>query len=125
MIRYLHLIPRVVTQFPRAQFRSHSTTSQLQREARQLYKELLFLGRDYPLGEEWFRQKLHNCFIKKSGVTDVVELQKALDHGKFIQKEILALYSLKKYRHLNKVYSNTQELDDLKEMESKWTRQAT
>lgn len=65
--------------------------------------QLLFLGRDYPAGYDYFRGKLHNAFIKNKDVTDPEKIEKMIAHGEFVV-ELEALYMLKKYRTLKRRY---------------------
>lgn len=62
----------------------------------ELYKKLLFLGRDYP--DPKFRQKLHGAFMKNSKETDPEKIEQCIAKGEYIVKELEALFSLKKYR---------------------------
>ncbi|ORZ39083.1 LYR motif-containing protein 5A-like protein [Catenaria anguillulae PL171] len=70
------------------------------------YKELLFLGRDYPHPEgfPWFRRKLKSAFQKNAHLTDEHEIKQALLRADFVKKEIEALYYLRKYRSVQKRY---------------------
>ncbi|CAG0886240.1 unnamed protein product [Darwinula stevensoni] len=70
----------------------------------QLYKNLLFLGREYPQGYEYFRDRLKKAFLKNKGVTDQKEIQMLLARGEYVIKEIEALYMLRKYRTLKQRY---------------------
>ncbi|XP_076471022.1 electron transfer flavoprotein regulatory factor 1-like [Babylonia areolata] len=70
----------------------------------QLYKTLLFLGRDYPKGYDYFRTKLKNAFMKHKDVADPAEIEMLLARGDYIVKELEALYMLRKYRTLKKRY---------------------
>ncbi|ELR05285.1 hypothetical protein VC83_08252 [Pseudogymnoascus destructans] len=76
----------------------------LRREVIAVYKELLNLGKDYPLGYSYFRPRLHKAFSSQSGLTDEAEIRKGIDRAYFVKKEIEALYSLKKYRSLRQSY---------------------
>ncbi|KAG5267486.1 hypothetical protein AALO_G00222290 [Alosa alosa] len=69
-----------------------------------LYKTLLHLGRDYPQGFTYFRQRLKASFMKNKDVTDPEKIQKLLARGDFVIKEIQALYFLRKYRAIKKRY---------------------
>ncbi|KAI9190502.1 hypothetical protein H9P43_001936 [Blastocladiella emersonii ATCC 22665] len=71
-----------------------------------MYKELLFLGRDYPHAEgfPWFRRKLKGAFQKNAGLTDEDDIKRALMHAEYVKKEIETLYYLKKYRSVQKRY---------------------
>ncbi|KAB7494248.1 LYR motif-containing protein 5 [Armadillidium nasatum] len=70
----------------------------------QLYKTLLFLGREYPMGYDYFRTKLKKAFIKNRNVTDPAEINVLISRGEYVIKEIEALYMLRKYRTLKKRY---------------------
>ena len=62
------------------------------------------MGRDYPLGAEYFQNKCRNAFQKKIGLTDPQEIDKSIHLGNYIVKEIEALYALRKYRAMKKRY---------------------
>lgn len=72
-----------------------------------MYKQLLYLGREYPLGYDYFRPRLHKAFSAKSGLEDEAEIRKALDGAEYVKKEIEALYYLKRYRALKQRYEKT------------------
>ncbi|KKA26331.1 hypothetical protein TD95_003522 [Thielaviopsis punctulata] len=77
-----------------------------------IYKELLFLGRSYPLGFPYFRHRLHRAFSAKAHLTREADIQEALAKAHFIKKgfafvvflRIETLYYLKKYRTLRHRY---------------------
>ena len=66
--------------------------------------QMLFMGRDWPQGYDVFRQRAKRVFIMNSTETDPVKVQKSLDLGNYVLKEIEALYKLKKYRTLKRRY---------------------
>ncbi|KAI0719178.1 hypothetical protein C8T65DRAFT_637107 [Cerioporus squamosus] len=70
------------------------------------YKELHRLGRDYPDPAYNFHKKLRGLFEKNRNLTDPQEIEKAIRLGEYIRNETLALYSLRKYRHLKRMYPN-------------------
>ncbi|KAL3841956.1 hypothetical protein ACJMK2_020032 [Sinanodonta woodiana] len=70
----------------------------------ELYKTLLFLGRDYPKGYDYFRDKLKKAFLKNKDVKDPKQIELLIARGEYVVKEIEALYMLRKYRTLKKRY---------------------
>jgi len=68
---------------------------------------LLYYGKEYPAGYDYFRQKLKNAFLKNSHLEDPTQVKKKIQQGKFVIKELEALYTLKKYRHLKRNYYDT------------------
>ncbi|WWC87548.1 uncharacterized protein L201_002438 [Kwoniella dendrophila CBS 6074] len=76
----------------------------LRLQAIKLYKELHRLGRDYPDPKYDFNKRLRRAFEKNAKVTDPEQLKKQLELGEHIKKEVLALISLKKFRHLRRTY---------------------
>ncbi|KAF3430539.1 hypothetical protein E2986_12583 [Frieseomelitta varia] len=70
----------------------------------QLYKTLLYMGRDYPKGYDFFKKNLRRVFEKNKGERDSEKIDKMLAHGNFVIKELEALYMLRKYRTLKKRY---------------------
>jgi hypothetical protein len=77
---------------------------------RDLYKRLIFLGREYPEGLPYIRKKLKAGFLKNREVTEASQIDVCLSRGEYIVKELEALYKLKKYRHLKKMYYDLDSL---------------
>ena len=50
------------------------------------YTELLYLGREYPLGYDYFRPRLHKAFSAKAGLQDEAEIRKALEGAEYVKK---------------------------------------
>ncbi|KAF8606606.1 hypothetical protein BDV93DRAFT_489422 [Ceratobasidium sp. AG-I] len=71
-----------------------------------LYKELHRLGRNYPDPSYDFHGKLRRAYERNAKLTDPVKIDSLLDLAEHVKKETLALYSLSKYRHLKRSYSN-------------------
>ncbi|KIP08225.1 hypothetical protein PHLGIDRAFT_104624 [Phlebiopsis gigantea 11061_1 CR5-6] len=69
-----------------------------------LYKELHRLGRDYPDPSYNFHGKLRGLFEKNRNLQHKEEIERAIKLGEYIRNETLALYSLRKYRHLKRMY---------------------
>ncbi|SPQ21326.1 b3d409c5-a32b-496c-8d99-8aee6d6eaf3d [Thermothielavioides terrestris] len=53
--------------------------------------ELLFLGREYPQGYDYFRPRLHRAFMTKAHLTDENEIRQGIARAEFVKKEIEAL----------------------------------
>lgn len=66
--------------------------------------KLLYLGREYPKGTVYFRERLKTAFLKNKDVTDPQQIRKLVDRGEFVIKELEALYFLRKYRAMKKRY---------------------
>ncbi|XP_011702230.1 PREDICTED: LYR motif-containing protein 5 [Wasmannia auropunctata] len=73
-----------------------------------LYKTLLYMGRDYPKGYQYFRTKLKRAFVKNKTETEPEKIDKMISHGNFVIKELEALYMLRKYRTLKRRYYDQQ-----------------
>ncbi|KAK6503437.1 hypothetical protein TWF481_008455 [Arthrobotrys musiformis] len=71
-----------------------------------IYKELLYLGRSYPLGYTYFRTRLHKAFTNNSSLTKEEDILRAIARAEFVKKEIEALYYLKKYRAMSQRYGH-------------------
>ena len=83
----------------------------LRRSVVQLYKELQFMGREYPAGADYFQTKCKAAFLKNKDETDPEKIQMLIDRGRFVQKEIEALYGLRKYRAMKNRYYDQDEMD--------------
>lgn len=72
----------------------------------QSYKTLLHLGREYPHagGFPWFRDKLHRAYSRNKGETDEDAIREGIRRAEYVMKEIEALYYLRKYRALRRMY---------------------
>ncbi|KAJ8381932.1 hypothetical protein SKAU_G00027100 [Synaphobranchus kaupii] len=81
----------------------------LRGEVVKLYKSLLFLGREYPKGANYFRDRLKTAFMKNRDETDPEKIKQLIARGEFVIKELEALYYLRKYRALKKRYYETNE----------------
>ncbi|EPE32777.1 hypothetical protein GLAREA_07911 [Glarea lozoyensis ATCC 20868] len=53
--------------------------------------ELLYLGREYPLGFDYFRPRLHKAFMSNAKISDEEEIRKGIERAEFVKKEIEAL----------------------------------
>ncbi|KAK3930323.1 Electron transfer flavoprotein regulatory factor 1 [Frankliniella fusca] len=73
-------------------------------EVIKLYKTLIYLGREYPLGWDYFRPRLKTAFMKNKDVTDPEKINQLIARGQYVVKEIETLYMLRKYRTLKKRY---------------------
>lgn len=72
-------------------------------KARRLYKELHYLGHNYPDPSYPFHTRLHSCFLSHVG-GDEEKLEAGIRKAEHIKKEIEALYFLKKYRAMKGRY---------------------
>ena len=78
--------------------------NKLRSEVIAVYKHLSYLGREYPKGEDWFKPRLKNGFMKNKDVQDPEEIKKLIARADFVAKELEALYALRKYRALKDRY---------------------
>ncbi|KAF2849294.1 LYR motif-containing protein 5A [Plenodomus tracheiphilus IPT5] len=76
----------------------------LRHQVIRVYKELLFLGREYPQGYGYFRNRLHKAFASQQHITDEAKITDAIKRAEHVKKEIEALYYLKRYRTLRGRY---------------------
>ncbi|KAG8438555.1 hypothetical protein GDO86_004936 [Hymenochirus boettgeri] len=76
----------------------------LRGEVVKLYKNLLFLGREYPKGEKYFKERLKKAFLKNKDVKDPEQIKQLIARGEYVIKELEALYYLRKYRAMKQRY---------------------
>lgn len=62
------------------------------------------MGKDYPMGTEFFRKKLHAAFVRHRNVRDAAEVDRLLARADFVRRELEALYFLRKYRTMKARY---------------------
>lgn len=53
--------------------------------------ELLNLGKEYPLGYQYFQKRLHNAFASQAGLQDEEKIKKAIERAEYVKKEVEAL----------------------------------
>lgn len=81
-------------------------TTPLRYQVIHVYKELLEMGKHYPLGFEYFRPRLHKAFMSQAKETDQEKIKEGIKRAEYVKKEIEALYYLKKYRSMKQAYSS-------------------
>ncbi|PYH74222.1 electron transfer flavoprotein regulatory factor 1 [Aspergillus vadensis CBS 113365] len=67
------------------------TNPELRAQVIHIYKELLFLGRNYPLGYEYYRNRLHKAFSSQAHLDNEEQIRKGIARAEFVKKEIEAL----------------------------------
>ncbi|KAF2459682.1 hypothetical protein BDY21DRAFT_370370 [Lineolata rhizophorae] len=58
----------------------------LRHQVIRIYKELLFLGRDYPLGYDYYRARLHKAFASQAGLRDEDKIRRGIERAEFVKK---------------------------------------
>lgn len=58
----------------------------LQTNSLTVHVELLNLGREYPLGYDYFRPRLHKAFMSKAGETDEDKIRKGISQAEYVKK---------------------------------------
>ncbi|KAJ8392336.1 hypothetical protein AAFF_G00077000 [Aldrovandia affinis] len=81
----------------------------LRGEVIKLYKNLLYLGREYPKGASYFKDRLKTAFMKNRDETDPEKIKQLIARGQFVIKELEALYYLRKYRAMKRRYYDSDE----------------
>ncbi|KAJ6014464.1 hypothetical protein N7540_009055 [Penicillium herquei] len=66
-------------------------SSELRRQVINIYKELLWLGREYPQGYKYFRDRLHRAFASQVHLQDEEQIRKGIARAEFVKKEVEAL----------------------------------
>ncbi|GLD92655.1 hypothetical protein PINS_up001234 [Pythium insidiosum] len=84
---------------------------------RDLYKRFLYVGRDYPLGLAYVREKAKAAFFRNRDLKDPVEVKKAIKKGRWMVRELIGVIQLKKYRTLNNRYTPEELQDALRNLE--------
>ncbi|RLN87705.1 hypothetical protein BBJ28_00014905 [Nothophytophthora sp. Chile5] len=87
-------------------------------KVRDLYKRFLYVGRDYPLGLSYVREKAKTAFFQNRDLTDPVAIKKAIKRGRWMVRELIGVIQLKKYRTLNSRYTSEELRDKLRALEN-------
>lgn len=69
-----------------------SNMPSLRHQVIKIYKELLYLGREYPLGEDYFRVRLHKAFASQTAVKDEEQIRKGIARAEFVKKGMYRIY---------------------------------
>lgn len=48
------------------------------------------MGREYPLGYDYFRPRLHKAFSAKAHIQDEAEIRKGIEQAEYVKKGILS-----------------------------------
>ncbi|KGO46146.1 hypothetical protein PEX1_002590 [Penicillium expansum] len=62
---------------------------ELRRQVINVYK-----GREYPLGYQYFRDRLHRAFASQTQITDEEQIRKGIARAEFVKKGGWCLFSL-------------------------------
>ena len=62
------------------------------------------MGKEYPMGADFFHKRLHAAFARHRHVQDVAEVERLLKRADFVRRELEALYYLRKYRAMKARY---------------------
>lgn len=54
--------------------------------------DLLNLGKEYPLGYQYFQTRLHKAFSSQATLQDEEAIRKGIERAEYVKKEIEALY---------------------------------
>lgn len=79
-------------------------TRSVKASVRSLYKQIIFVGRNYPGGIEYVRKMAKQEFRKHANETDPEKIKLALAKGRWYLKELEATIQLHKYRTLKRNY---------------------
>ena len=67
---------------------------------RDLYKQILVVGRAYPAGLDAVSDRAKREFRERADLRSEAEIRKAVGYGRYMLREMRALIQLKKYRTL-------------------------
>lgn len=87
--------------------------SSLKKEVVNLYKNLIYLSREWPTD---LRPQIRKAFIKNRDIKDPEEIRKLIARGEYVCREITATYHLRKYRAMKRRYYSDDREKELDEM---------
>lgn len=74
---------------------------------RDLYKRFLHVGKEYPKGLSYVREKAKTAIFNNRDLKEEVEIKRAVAKGRYWVRELEAVIKLKKYRTMkNRYYSD-------------------
>ena len=79
--------------------------------ARNLYRRIITVGRDYPAGLEAVRNRAKTEFAKNAHLdSDGLEFRRAIQYGRYLVTEMIGVIHLKKHRTLRKRYEKDADI---------------
>ncbi|KAI1823187.1 complex 1 protein [Xylaria intraflava] len=63
-----------------------ASNPELRRQVIAIYKELLHLGKEYPLGFSYFRPRLHRAFMANARMQGEEDIKKGIERAEFVKK---------------------------------------
>lgn len=76
---------------------------------RDLYKRFMFVGRDYPRGIDYVRAEVKKAFRSNAHLTKEIDILRAVNKGRYMVREMIAVIQIKKYRAMKHRYGQKQE----------------
>jgi len=64
----------------------------LRHQVIKIYKDLLYLVRDYPLGYDYARPRLHKAFMSQAGLQDEEKIKQGIKRAEFVKKGMLPIH---------------------------------
>ncbi|KAG6028323.1 hypothetical protein E4U19_001563 [Claviceps sp. Clav32 group G5] len=61
---------------------------ELRKQVIAIYKELLYVGREYPLGYKYFQSRLHKAFMSKATERDEAKIRAGIAHAQYVKQGI-------------------------------------
>lgn len=68
------------------------------------FKEFTYMGMHYPKPHREFMEQLKKMYRAKKYLTKEEDINKALEFGEYMKKELEALYKLRVYREMKRRY---------------------
>ncbi|KAG6101612.1 hypothetical protein E4U30_001505 [Claviceps sp. LM220 group G6] len=59
---------------------------ELRKQVIAIYKELLYVGREYPLGYKYFQSRLHKAFMSKATERDEAKIRAGIAHAQYVKQ---------------------------------------
>ena len=71
-----------------------------------LYRRFVIVGRDYPRGAAFVRERVKAAFFRNAALTDEDAVMRAVAKGRWWVKELIGVVQLKKYRTMRARYGD-------------------
>ncbi|RMZ70244.1 hypothetical protein GMOD_00000311 [Pyrenophora seminiperda CCB06] len=66
----------------------------LRHQVIRIYKDLLFMGREYPQGYDYFRTRLHKAFASQRHLTDEAKIKQGIERAEYVKREMPEIEAL-------------------------------
>lgn len=86
---------------------------------RDLFKRIIYVGREYPLGLDYVKRVARQKIEPKRNLTSESDIKRAVHEGRWWVREMVGAIQLRKYRVMKKRYYDAKDNEGLVDVNAK------